>query len=105
MNSITGNAPLIEEDEKFAVTQKELVDLLTRQLEVYDKEEHALRVLMEEEVKEKMHSRQTKGKQFACCMEGGGGGGLFIVAIAIMSMPVSRVILCPCNSGNPSPKL
>ena len=60
-SSCTGDGPPIEADEKFAATKKRLVDMLTCQLEVYGKEEHALRVLMEEEVKEKMHSRQARG--------------------------------------------
>ena len=35
--------------------------MLTKQLGVYQQEEHALRVLLEEEVMEKMHSQQKRG--------------------------------------------
>ena len=58
---LPGDAPPIEADEKFSTNYESLVEMLTRQLSVYEREEHALRVLMEEEVKEKMHSHQTKG--------------------------------------------
>ena len=57
-----GNAPPIEADEKFQETHEALVEMLTRQSEVYEREEHALRVLMEEEVMEKMHSHQKECK-------------------------------------------
>ncbi len=56
-----GNAPPIEADEKFASTHEALVELLTQQVGVYEREEHALRVLMEEEVLEKMQSHQERG--------------------------------------------
>lgn len=57
----TGDAPPIEADEKFSGNHESLVGMLTQQLGVYEREEHALRVLMEEEVKEKLHSHQAKG--------------------------------------------
>ena len=56
-----GNAPPIEADEKFQSTHEALVELLTQQVGVYEREEHALRVLMEEEVLEKMQTHQKEG--------------------------------------------
>ncbi len=51
---ILGDAPPIEADERFVEAHDSLVHLLTNQKAVYDEEDHALRVLMEEEVAEKM---------------------------------------------------
>lgn len=56
-----GDAPPIEADERFQRTHEDLVDMLTKQFEVYEREDHALRVLMEEEVLEKLQSHQNKG--------------------------------------------
>ncbi|KAL5505676.1 hypothetical protein EMCRGX_G007142 [Ephydatia muelleri] len=49
-----GNAPPVEEDERFDVVCTSLHSLLASQGSVYQREEHALRVLMKEEVMEKM---------------------------------------------------
>ena len=65
---LPGDAPPIEEDEKFNTNHVSLVEMLTQQLSVYEREEHALRVLMEEEVKENMYSHQTKGNARNQCM-------------------------------------
>ena len=62
----SGDAPPIEADERFDKTHDSLVQLLTSQSAVYDGEEHALRVLMEEEVAEKMaSSSRDQGGQIA----------------------------------------
>ena len=53
-NSLSGDAPPIEADECFSETHQSAVDLLSQQSVVYEQEEHALRVLMEEELNEKM---------------------------------------------------
>ena len=53
-NSLSGDAPPIEADEHFSETHQSAVDLLSQQSVVYEQEEHALRVLMEEELNEKM---------------------------------------------------
>lgn len=55
-----GDAPPIEADERFQQTHGELVEMLTKQAGVYQQEEHALRVLLEEEVMEKMHSQRKR---------------------------------------------
>lgn len=60
-----GDAPPIEADEKFQRTQEALVEMLTQQSEVYRREEHALQVLLEEEVLEKMHSHQKEASSHA----------------------------------------
>ena len=60
---LLGDAPPIEADEKFQRTHEDLVDMLTKQCEVYEQEDHALRVLMEEEVLEKLQSHQNKGER------------------------------------------
>lgn len=59
--SLSGDPPPVHADHRFAATYSDLVDMLTGQLEVCDKEEHTLRVLMEQEIKEKIHDRRTKG--------------------------------------------
>lgn len=53
-NRKKGDAPPIEADERFTSGHTSLLQLLTNQARVYEGEEHALRVLMEEEVAEKM---------------------------------------------------
>lgn len=58
---LTGDAPPIEADELFSETHQTLVELLSQQAVVYNQEEHALRVLMEEEVQEKMTEEREKG--------------------------------------------
>lgn len=52
----------MEADEKFKDTLDMLLALLRQQAKVYKKEEHALRVLLEEEVKEKMRTAAEDGK-------------------------------------------
>ena len=65
--SLLGDAPPIEADLKFESTQAALEEMLTRQMGVYEKEEHALRVHMKEEVRDKMQKKKggatTKGKK------------------------------------------
>ena len=52
----------MEADEKFKDTLDMLLALLRQQAKVYKKEEHALRVLLEEEVKEKMRTAAEDGE-------------------------------------------
>ena len=56
---LLGDAPPIEADERFSETWDCLSQLLTQQAVVYEEEEHALRVLMEEEVMEAMASSKS----------------------------------------------
>ena len=56
---LLGDAPPIEADERFSETWDRLSQLLTQQAVVYEEEEHALRVLMEEEVMEAMASSKS----------------------------------------------
>ena len=58
---IPGDAPPIEADELFLATHQSAVELLSQQSVVYDQEEHALRVLMEEELNEKMAREERRG--------------------------------------------
>lgn len=77
----SGDAPPIEADEKFQETHEALVEMLTQQSEVYKREEHALRVLMEEEVMEKMHSHQKEGKlKRLCCTVGNPNADKFMTS-------------------------
>ena len=52
------DGPPIEADEKFANTQASLLEMLSQQVGVYEKEDHALRVIMEQEVKDKMEKKK-----------------------------------------------
>lgn len=63
-----GDTPPVEEDERFAATYSSLHSILEGQASVYESEEHALRVLMKEEVMEKMEKSK---KQAAPTMEDG----------------------------------
>jgi len=45
-------------DLKFESTRASLMEMLTRQVGVYEKEEHALRVHMKEEVRDKMQRKK-----------------------------------------------
>ena len=65
-----GDAPPIEEDERFAATCSSFNTLLTSRASVYESEEHALRVLMKEEVMEKM---ERSKRQAGEAMNWGGG--------------------------------
>ena len=59
----TGNAPPVEEDERFSVVCSSLGTLLASQGSVYEREEHTMRVLMKEEVMEKMErSKKQAGE-------------------------------------------
>ena len=60
LNVPSGDAPPIEADEFFSVTYRAAVELLSQQNVVYEQEEHALRVLMEEELNEKMAEEKEK---------------------------------------------
>ena len=63
--SLSGDAPPIEADELFSATHQSAVELLGQQSVVYEQEEHALRVLMEEELNEKMaREKARRGKTY-----------------------------------------
>ncbi len=53
-----GDGPPIEADEKFENTRGTLLELLNRRAGVYQKEDHALRVIIEQEVKDKMERKK-----------------------------------------------
>ena len=63
MFSYAGDAPPIEADELFTETHQSAVELLNQQSVVYEQEEHALRVLMEEELHEKMARENERAGQ------------------------------------------
>ena len=60
MYNVSGDAPPIEADEQFSETYQSLIELLSQQAVVYEQEDHALRVLMAEEVQEKMTREQAE---------------------------------------------
>ena len=63
--SLSGDAPPIEADELFSATHQSAMELLSQQSVVYEQEEHALRVLMEEELNEKMaREKARRGKTY-----------------------------------------
>ena len=72
---LLGDAPPVEADECFSETWDHLSQLVTQQAVVYEEEEHALRVLMEEEVMEAMASSKSG------MWRSGGGNGSIIPAI------------------------
>jgi len=51
-------------DDVFSEKHLELSKLLSQQMAEYEREEHTLRVLMMEEVREKMSNRQIQGLIF-----------------------------------------
>ena len=50
----SGESPLVREDEAFSSTTSELSELLSQRVSLYEEEEHALRVMVREEVEERM---------------------------------------------------
>ena len=46
--------PLIKEDEFFSSETSKLCDILKERISLYEEEEHALRVMIREEVEERM---------------------------------------------------
>ena len=52
---VTGD-PLVKEDEVFAAESEGLSRLLGERMRLYEEEEHALRVMVQEEVEERMQA-------------------------------------------------
>ena len=67
-HAVTGEAPLIEEDEFFSSKTDRLCEVLKQRITLYEEEEHALRVMVREEVEERMLAGE-KGRRV------GKGGG------------------------------
>ena len=72
--------PLVKEDEVFATECEDLTGILEERGRVYEEEEHALRVMIQEEVQERMLAGVCVCVHVCVCVcvcvcGGGGGGG------------------------------
>ena len=85
---MTGEAPLIEEDDFFSSETDRLCEVLKQRMTLYEEEEHALRVMVREEVEERM----LAGEEGMRVGKGGGEGSEHALRVMVREEMEERML-------------